>query len=363
MGLSAPRKLVCSGVVPQSCPADFYRRVKLSHDPNNTTWSRNTTKYGQKILESQGWTPGEFLGATNVPYAAYHTAANASHIRIVLKDDTLGLGARPGRSQEAGPTTGLDMFQNILGRLNGKSESQLATEENSRSLVKRSMFVEQRWGSLRFVSGGFLVGDDLLKPSNEDSFGTKNTPTDLPEDLSQKKSKRHHKKVLDISNREKSKSKPSEKEVDHGIFTEKNAITTQLEAPREQSHEQKPELKTSPSDADENLDKARRKAEKAKRKLKRKAKIEAENVTPRAAQPSPELVNPQSLDNRGEPKDIPVASDNNPVTRTSALHGFGGGRQAVRHRYIQQKKMAMTNSKTLNEVCSASVVESPSGTC
>ena len=152
-------------------PTDFSRRAKLSHDPNNTAWSRSTTKYGQKILESQGWTPGDCLGAKNAPHAAHHTAANASYIRIALKDDNLGIGAKPGRSQEDGQTTGLDMFQDILGRLNGKSESQLETEQMSRSQVKRSMFVEQRWGSLRFVDGGFLVGDKLQEsPKEEDSL-------------------------------------------------------------------------------------------------------------------------------------------------------------------------------------------------
>ena len=338
-------------------PTDFSRRAKLSHDPNNTAWSRSTTKYGQKILESQGWTPGDFLGAKNAPHAAYHTAANASHIRIALKDDNLGLGAKPGRSQEDGQTTGLDMFQDILGRLNGKSESQLEMEQMSRSQVKRSMFVEQRWGSLRFVEGGFLVGDKLQEsPKEEDSLETKNAPPQLLGNVAPSKSKKQQKIQLDVSKRKKAKSKESrEYEVEDAGSTGLESITVQLEAPEEQLSTQKPEMTTSSSCADDNpdeLDEARRRAEKAERKLKRKMRREkkhppeAENPT---ALPLPGLVKLQPSGSGAESKALPSTSEDNPPTRTKVLQGLGGGRNAVRQRYIQHKRMSMMDSKALNE--------------
>jgi len=144
------------------------RRTKLSHDPNNIGWSRSTTKYGQKILESQGWQPGEFLGAKDANHVAHHTAANASHMRITLKDDNLGLGAKHGANQEEGRATGLDTFQDILGRLNGKSTTELGKMQKSRSDARRSAFVDQWWGRLRFVSGGLLVGDRIRKLSKKE---------------------------------------------------------------------------------------------------------------------------------------------------------------------------------------------------
>ena len=39
-----------------------------------------------------------------------------------------------------------------------------------------------------------------------------------------------------------------------------------------------------------------------------------------------------------------------PSTEANNLPVFGGSRQAVRQRYIQQKKLSMMNSKALNEV-------------
>ena len=108
MGLAGPRK-----------------RSKLSHDPNNTAWARSTDSFGHKILTAQGWKPGDYLGARDAEHASHYTAANASHIRVLLKDDNLGLGARRSGGSGAGgganaETFGLSQLAGLLGRLNGK---------------------------------------------------------------------------------------------------------------------------------------------------------------------------------------------------------------------------------------------------
>ncbi|PYI28088.1 hypothetical protein BP00DRAFT_403733 [Aspergillus indologenus CBS 114.80] len=139
MGLAAPRK-----------------KSKISHDPNNTNWSRSTTGFGHKILSSQGWTPGSFLGARNAAHAELFTTASASHIRVTIKDDTLGLGARP-RRDVLGEPTGLDAFRGLLGRLNGKSDAELGIEEKRRENVKLARYAASRWQAVNFISGGYLV--------------------------------------------------------------------------------------------------------------------------------------------------------------------------------------------------------------
>jgi Pin2-interacting protein X1 len=139
----------------------FDRRLKLSNDPNNTTWTKDTTGFGHKIMKSQGWEPGNFLGAKDAPHAEFHTEANASHIRVVLKDDNLGIGAKRGSGLEQGECVGLDVFQSLLGRLNGRDEDELAQEQKSREDLKRAIYTERKWGSIRFISGGFLIGDKI----------------------------------------------------------------------------------------------------------------------------------------------------------------------------------------------------------
>ncbi|KAL4993670.1 hypothetical protein BDV10DRAFT_178613, partial [Aspergillus recurvatus] len=139
MGLAAPRK-----------------KTKISHDPNNTNWSRSTSGFGHKILSSQGWTPGSFLGARNAAHADMFTAASASHIRVIVKDDTLGLGARSKRDLLDEPT-GLDAFKGLLGRLNGKSDAELQADQRKRDDVKLARYAATKWQAVRFISGGLLA--------------------------------------------------------------------------------------------------------------------------------------------------------------------------------------------------------------
>ncbi|KAB8202268.1 protein pxr1 [Aspergillus parasiticus] len=143
MGLAAPRK-----------------RTKISHDPNNTNWSRSTSGYGHKIMSSQGWTPGSFLGARNAAHADMFTAASASHIRVVVKDDTLGLGARSKRDPLDEPT-GLDAFRGLLGRLNGKSDADLEAEQKKHEDAKIARYAATKWHTVTFISGGLLAQEKL----------------------------------------------------------------------------------------------------------------------------------------------------------------------------------------------------------
>ncbi|KAI9812661.1 MAG: telomerase inhibitor [Thelocarpon impressellum] len=152
MGLAGPRK-----------------RTKIGHDPNNTAWTRDTTTFGHKILTSQGWAPGSLLGASDAAHASLHTAANASHIRVAIKDDTLGLGAKNGTRQAEGAVRVQDALQGLFERLNGKSEDVVAQGQRAREDVRRGRYVEKRFGQMTFVSGGVLVGDDIRKLAEDEA--------------------------------------------------------------------------------------------------------------------------------------------------------------------------------------------------
>lgn len=106
----------------------------------------------------QGWTPGSPLGAKSVTHS--DRERNPSNLKILVKDDNLGLGAVLGGKCDETQITGLNVFQNILGRLNEKSEVQLKEEQKSQKDQKRAMFVQKRWQFDHFVSGGFLTDDD-----------------------------------------------------------------------------------------------------------------------------------------------------------------------------------------------------------
>ncbi|KAL9060226.1 MAG: hypothetical protein Q9206_001142 [Seirophora lacunosa] len=140
-------------------------RAKVSHDPNNTAWSRSTARFGQKLLVSSGWTPGSSLGVAGAPYA--NNPASISHIRITANKDNLGLGASNSAHSDEAPTTGLDGLQHLLSRLNGKNENLLEKELGRREDTRRALYVERRWDFGSFVSGGFLDEDRLRDRENE----------------------------------------------------------------------------------------------------------------------------------------------------------------------------------------------------
>src|SRR5437764_5084978 len=90
-----------------------FRRLKISHDPNNLVWSQSAQSYGQKLLCSQGWKPGQGLGARN---PKHFNSSAIPRLSISCKDDTLGPGASLKNQNPANPRTGLVAFQELSAR-------------------------------------------------------------------------------------------------------------------------------------------------------------------------------------------------------------------------------------------------------
>lgn len=217
-----------------------HSKRKWAKDPNNTAWTRNTDTFGQKLLRSQGWEPGQYLGAKDAVHSEFYSAANASHIRAVLKDDNLGLGARRNQGDEC---TGLDALQELLGRLNGKSEESLGAERKKREDAKVNRYLERKLGTIRFVYGGLLVGDKVQQLADE-----------LKKEKEEKEAA-----AAGESKKEKKKSKKRKSEADD----EKDSAASQQET----SREKKSKKRKTDDDTDES--KSKRKGDKDK---KRKAK-------------------------------------------------------------------------------------------
>ncbi|KAG9652870.1 hypothetical protein KCU64_g8229, partial [Aureobasidium melanogenum] len=132
------------------------RRSKIGTDPNNNNWAKATDSFGHKILASQGWKPGDTLGAKDANHASHYTVGSNSHIRVLLKDDNLGLGAaRGGNNAE---TFGLSLYSGLLGRLNGKSEAEVEKQQTAQRDVELALYQGRKYGNINFISAGFLVG-------------------------------------------------------------------------------------------------------------------------------------------------------------------------------------------------------------
>ena len=258
--------------------ANIVRRVKLSNDPNNTTWSRSATKYGQRILQSHGWTPGELLGASGAVCSDLRSAVSGSHIHVALKDDKMGLGAKHNAACVSNETTGLNVFQDLLGRLNGRSVSDIDKNRTQISNLRSSAYIEYRWGNLRFVSGGLLVGDDSREPGKDDQNAlndSQQTPTQrlgygtLPEadrcqEVQSNISKRKKRKTRTVSEGDRSMKETSKK------FDCRRRKPQSRECPSVESEGESRTLLGDKGDRHQ-IDKAQTHAGKAERKLKCKA--------------------------------------------------------------------------------------------
>ncbi|RDL36899.1 Uncharacterized protein BP5553_06251 [Venustampulla echinocandica] len=352
------------------------KRIKLSHDPNNTTWTNDTEGFGHKIMTAQGWQPGQYLGAKDAAHAEFHTAANASHIRVMIKDDNLGLGAKIGSGVGHGECTGLDVFKSILGRLNGKEEVELEQEKKSREDLKRAIYTERKWGSIRFVQGGFLIGDKiqhlidgevervrkLAEGSTEDTSGS-SSESELEERSEPiKKSKKSKKRKAEAIEEEVSdavavKVKKSKKKEKLQANEAEDAMEPLVEAKLSKKSKKDRKAKEEPDNtSDEDSKRKQRKKEKKEaRKQKGKSTSEdQEEVKGIKKSKRDRKAALGSLPTSSESSQVPTKESTPSSTVPTPSSGYSTpmmqGRHAVRSRNIAQKRLASMDVASLNQI-------------
>ncbi|KAF2797671.1 hypothetical protein K505DRAFT_405632 [Melanomma pulvis-pyrius CBS 109.77] len=332
-------------------------RTRISNDPQNTTWANNTSRFGHRILSSQGWTPGSSLGAENAAHSEHYTAASHSHIRVLLKEDTLGLGAK--RGSERAENFGLAALESVLGRLNGR-EADVKKEEERRLDIEKRGFVARKFGFMNFISGGFLVGDKIeRKIKKEEEIQVKveikeeGTETDMGaiEEKKAKKRKRSGEEEDEPKLKRKKKSMNLRATIAEENEAEQASEKSKSKKDRKKSKKSSVSSSASPaptSDPSEPLsDKAKRKAERAARRARKEEKRlkKALKKAAKEATSSPE----------SEDEEETATSTTAPTTGTSTPTATGltfgaGGRHAVRQRYIRQKKMASMDPQAMREI-------------
>ncbi|KAI9495214.1 hypothetical protein BDB00DRAFT_786552 [Zychaea mexicana] len=93
-------------------------KQRLSDDPNNLAWSNDQSKFGFKMLMKMGWAPGKGLGVNE--------DGNKEHVKIRLKENTLGLGADKRTTDNWLGNT--DAFSQLLADLNSRTAEAASTE-------------------------------------------------------------------------------------------------------------------------------------------------------------------------------------------------------------------------------------------
>ncbi|XXG94111.1 hypothetical protein Hte_000363 [Hypoxylon texense] len=365
-------------------------RRKIQHDPNNTKWSRDETNFGHKILRAQGWEPGKFLGVQNSSHSHLHTVASSAPIKVTLKDDTLGLGAQV-RQKQSTECTGLDGFKDLLGRLNGKSEETIKQEQEIRSSNKTSLFAEQRYGPMRFVRGGLLVGDQmqdlistdikkLISEKKEDEKSSVNLE-DIPvysekkqkKDKTSKKRKveepdsvngtdsvqeqKRKKRSKDESSRDDladgqearesgKKSKKSKREDDEGI----EQVGSERKKKRKEKKSRSDPERSAEDDVTEETAVESSESKKEKKERRKREKREKKQKRLETADSSAEIAASTDISTSilaATPQDSGVSTPTG--TGTSTPQAFSA-RHYARSRNIASKRMAMADLQALNQI-------------
>lgn len=221
----------------------------------------------------------------------------------MLKDDTRGLGSKPTYSE--GDNFGLGSFQDLLGRLNGKAEKEIEKSQQIRADLGLKHYVGQRYGASSFVRGGYLVGDRIT-----DSKPTATKVSSVIEDHA------------DVETTAIKRGTDRKKHKNHESTTDKAVVETKQER-RER--------------------KAQRRSEKAERRLKKESKSKV-GVDSEANSDAFDTDNTDSVESTSKM----AIKEVSPMGW--AVAGGLGGRQAVRQRFIRQKKMASMDPQALKEV-------------
>lgn len=366
-------------------------RKKISSNPNNTKWTRDTTTFGQKILRSQGWQPGQYLGAQDAPHADMHSAASASYIRVALKDDMKGLGFDRAKEDEV---TGLDVFSDLLSRLNGKSDAAVEEDKQARLVIKTHAFVERRYGPMRFVRGGLLIGDELKEDKAESDEEMSDTTLGDEEDVkmaeavvedSDKKSKKRKAASIDEGEessaqdadskkrqrKEERKSKKSRsdsttnstedaqrRDEEKARKKEKKEKKKEKKARKEKSRSKDETEPTIDDDADESSDRAKKRKSKSKDKKERSKDSDDATIDSERKKSKKEKKRRKEEGSDSEsttPAEATSAVSTGQSTPVGAGSGTStpmGNRNFVRSRFIAQKKQAVMDAKALSQVCS-----------
>ncbi|KAM6953920.1 PIN2/TERF1-interacting telomerase inhibitor 1 [Aplochiton taeniatus] len=128
--------------------AEPRRKQKWSVDPRNSAWSKDESKFGQKMLERMGWSKGKGLGRTE--------QGSTDHIKVKVKNNQLGLGVTGNHEDDW--IAHQDDFNQLLADLNnchGKTGANepVSNEKQNFSLEEKSKTSKKRVHYMKFTKG------------------------------------------------------------------------------------------------------------------------------------------------------------------------------------------------------------------
>uniref|UniRef100_A0A5F4WCK5 G-patch domain-containing protein n=1 Tax=Callithrix jacchus TaxID=9483 RepID=A0A5F4WCK5_CALJA len=128
--------------------AERQRKQKWAVDPQNTAWSNDDPKFGQRMLEKVGWSKGKRLRAQE--------QGATDHMKVKVKNNHLGLGATINNEDHW--IAHQDDFNQLLAELNTcrgqeTADSSDKKEKKTFSLEEMSKISKNRVHYMKFTKG------------------------------------------------------------------------------------------------------------------------------------------------------------------------------------------------------------------
>lgn len=248
-------------------------------------------------------------------------------MKIVLKGDNLGIGCKGGIKDDE--CTGLDLFQDLLGRLNGKEE-----EVEKRIQRRKVELVSGRYG-MKFVRGETYVSSDIDKLLENIGKMEEKAEVAKEKKREERRRRKNERKAAKASKVEQ------ESQVEESSASPPTEELTNKEEKGKKDKEKKPKKSGSSTPAPTSSSDPESKSKKRKRgddaKKSKKSKRDKKDKK-------------DGGEKRGRSKessDIEAPAWTSGTVTPTALTG----RHAIRHRYIAAKRRAVMDTKALNEVC------------
>jgi Pin2-interacting protein X1 len=227
--------------------------------------------------------------------------------------------------------TGLDAFQGLLGRLNGKSDAELKNDVQKNEDRKLAMWAQGRWGGVIFVPGGKLVQGDGYKKSEEES----------KEELEPPAASRNRNDGLEVNDMVEHKAEKKKRKQEKRRKSEAESGTVEATASSAIPCPglKEPEPHAEPTKSNFSTEK---RSSKEKRKMKRERPSSSVDGNTRASTAGKEKGDSDIATSEGLSQTLTVAKTSAALPRT--------GRHVVRGRNIEAKKMAFSDAKMLDQV-------------
>ena len=244
----------------------------------------------------------------------------------------MGLGATLGSQDPIHTRTGLDAFQGLLGRLNGKSDVELENEAKKSENRELAMWAQGRWGGVMFVPGGTLVqGDSYKKPEEE-----------APKVVELQKAPESQSNVAESDNKaqrkaeKKRRNEEKRRKRDAGLHDRTSSTESTTSNP-------KAEVTKVTGSLEKKCSNREKTAAKEKKKKKRERPALSADDESSVTTPGEQA---DSISGASTVYVLPTRAIANRTT--SALPRIG--RHVIRGRNIEAKKMAVSNVKMLDQV-------------